>query len=232
VSKPEKLRRLRVEEIEPGLPVVMFGGPERRNALDTATCEDLREVFGALAFTPGDLPCIGLAGAGGQAFSAGGDLKERNGTTDEAWRLQHATFEESASYPEFLASCHQRRRRRLRWRMRACVVLRLHHGGDGELRAAGSHTRHDAGGGGTQNLPRAVGERRARQIILSGQPPIAERPTPGGMVNEVVEHAARARAGAHDRRQRADRRAAGEEGDPPRPAGRSCDRYRDRSVGL
>ena len=46
--------------------------------------------FGSLAFTSGDLRCVILTGAGDRAFSAGGDLKEREGMSDEAWRLQHA----------------------------------------------------------------------------------------------------------------------------------------------
>ena len=40
------------------------------------------------------------------------------------------------------------------------------------------------GGGGTQTLPRAVGERRAKELILTGKPFTAARPTLG-LVNEV-----------------------------------------------
>jgi len=90
------LRHLHVETPEPGLAIVKFNRPEVHNALNTATCEDLREVFGPLAFTPGDLRCVILTGAGDKAFSAGGDLKEREGMSDEAWRTQHAVIEESA----------------------------------------------------------------------------------------------------------------------------------------
>ena len=50
---PAGLRFLRGEEPEPGLWIVTFNRPEVRNALNTATCEDLRAVFGPLAFTPG-----------------------------------------------------------------------------------------------------------------------------------------------------------------------------------
>ena len=34
-----------------------------------------------------------LTGAGERAFCAGGDLKERNGMTDEQWQDQHLLFE-------------------------------------------------------------------------------------------------------------------------------------------
>ncbi|MEI6470971.1 MAG: enoyl-CoA hydratase-related protein, partial [Betaproteobacteria bacterium] len=45
------------------------------------------------------------------------------------------------------------------------------------------------GGGGTQNLPRAVGERRAKELILAAQPFTAEQAEQWGMVNGVVPFA-------------------------------------------
>src|SRR5919197_3286097 len=90
------LRHLTVDEPEPGLLVVTFNRPDVLNALNTAMSEDLRTVFGPLAFTPGDLRCVILTGAGDKAFSAGGDLKERQGMSDEAWRGEHIIFEQAA----------------------------------------------------------------------------------------------------------------------------------------
>jgi enoyl-CoA hydratase len=43
------------------------------------------------------------------------------------------------------------------------------------------------GGGGTQNLPRAIGERRAKEIILTGKPFSAEQAHAWGMVNQLCE---------------------------------------------
>jgi enoyl-CoA hydratase/carnithine racemase len=43
------------------------------------------------------------------------------------------------------------------------------------------------GAGGTQNLPRAVGERRAKELILSGKPFTAREAHEWGMVNAVYE---------------------------------------------
>ena len=43
------------------------------------------------------------------------------------------------------------------------------------------------GAGGTQNLPRAVGERRAKEIILTGRPFTAAEALEWGVVNRVVE---------------------------------------------
>jgi enoyl-CoA hydratase/carnithine racemase len=187
------LRRLRVEMAEPGLMIVRFDRPEVRNALDTATVEDLREVFGPLAFTPGDLRCVILTGTGEQAFCAGGDLKERNGMTDEAWRLQHAIIEESA-YAVLNCAIPV-----------IAAVNGVAFGGGCELALccdfilAASTARFALpevtrgimpGAGGTQNLPRAVGERRAKQLLLTGQPFSAVDAERWGMVNEVLEPAA------------------------------------------
>jgi enoyl-CoA hydratase/carnithine racemase len=45
------------------------------------------------------------------------------------------------------------------------------------------------GAGGTQNLPRAVGERRAKEIILTGRPFSAQEALEWGIVNRLVEPA-------------------------------------------
>jgi len=183
-------RRLQVEEPEPGLLVVQFNRPEVRNAIDTATMEDLRDLFGPLAFTPGGLRCIILTGAGDKAFSAGGDLKERQGMSDDAWRLQHAIAEESA-YAILNASVPV-----------IAAVNGAAFGGGCELAlccdfilaarsasfALPEVTRGIMpGGGGTQNLPRAIGERRAKELLLTGRTFSAEDAERWGMVNEVCE---------------------------------------------
>ena len=70
------------------------------------------------------------------------------------------------------------------------------------------------GGGGTQFLPRAVGERRAKEIILTGKPFSAQEALDWGIVNKLcapeklMEETLGDRAG--DLRQRADLGAAGQ----------------------
>jgi enoyl-CoA hydratase/carnithine racemase len=184
------LRHLRVEEAEGGLLIVTLNRPEVLNALNTATSEDIRTVFRPLAFTPGDLRCVVLTGAGEKAFSAGGDLKERDGMTDEAWRLQHAIIEEAA-YSIINSSVPV-----------IAAVNGIAFGGGCELALCcdfiyAARTARFAlpevtrgimpGAGATQNLPRAVGERRAKELILSGKPFSAELAYQWGMVNEVCE---------------------------------------------
>jgi enoyl-CoA hydratase len=189
---PAGLNTLRVEEPEPGLWIVTLDRPQVRNAIDTATCEDLRLVFGPLAFTPGDLRCVVLTGAGDQAFSAGGDLKERQGMTDDQWRLQHAIIEEGA-YAVLNSSVPV-----------IAAVNGAALGGGCELALccdfiyAATTARFALpevtrgimpGAGGTQTLPRALGERRAKELIMTGRPFSAQEAHDWGMVNAVCEPA-------------------------------------------
>ncbi|MCR0982619.1 enoyl-CoA hydratase-related protein [Roseomonas populi] len=190
MSAARSWRRLAVEEAEPGLLIVRFNRPEVRNAIDTATMEDLRELFGPLAFTPGGLRCIVLTGTGDKAFCAGGDLKERQGMSDEEWRLQHAIAEESA-YAVLNSSVPV-----------IAAVNGAAFGGGCELALCcdfiyAASTASFAlpevtrgimpGAGGTQNLPRAVGERRAKELLMTGRPFSAAEAERWGMVNEVCE---------------------------------------------
>jgi enoyl-CoA hydratase/carnithine racemase len=185
-----KFDTLRVERFDDGLMQVTLDRPDVRNALNTRMGEELRELFVPLTFTPGDLRCIVLTGAGDKAFCAGGDLKERNGMTETAWRAQHAIFEEAV------------------YAIMTCAVPVIGavngaaFGGGCEIALAcdfvyAARTARFAltettlgiipGCGGTQNLPRAVGGRRAKELILSGRPFSAEQAYEWGMVNQVLE---------------------------------------------
>lgn len=173
-----------------GIMVVTLDRPEVRNALNTRMGEELRSLFLPLRFTPGDLRCIIITGAGDKAFCAGGDLKQRDGMTDEGWRLQHAIFEE-AFYAVMDCSVPV-----------IAAVNGAAYAGGCELALCcdfiyASATARFAltevtigimpGGGGTQNLPRAVGERRAKELILTGTPFSAEQALSWNMVNTVTE---------------------------------------------
>ena len=74
--------------------VVTLDRPEVRNALNTQMGFDLRDLWVELYRDPGVIRCVVLTGRGDKALCAGGDLKERNGMTDEDWRRQHALFEQ------------------------------------------------------------------------------------------------------------------------------------------
>ncbi len=187
-----RLRTLAVERSDPQLMIVRFDRPEVYNALNTDASLDLRDLLGPLAFNPGELRCIILTGRGDKAFSAGGDLKERLDMTDEAWRAQHAIIEEAA-YSVLNCSVPI-----------IAAVNGIAMGGGCELALccdfllAAKNARFGLpevtrgimpGAGGTQNLARAVGERRAKQLALTGLPFTAAQALEWGMVNELVEQA-------------------------------------------
>jgi enoyl-CoA hydratase len=134
--------------------------------------------------------CIVITGSGDKAFCAGGDLKERQGMTEAAWQSQHAVFEEA--YYAIMSSL-------------VPVIAAVNgaaFGGGCELALAcdfvyASRTARFAltettlgimpGCGGTQNLPRAVGLRRAKELILSGKAFSADEAYDWGLVNELCE---------------------------------------------
>jgi enoyl-CoA hydratase len=189
---PNQPTTFRVEHSPEGFLTITLDRPETRNALNTQMGIELREVFVPLQFEPGEARCIIVTGAGDKAFCAGGDLKERDGMTDGEWRHQHAIFEE-AIYAVMNCTVPV-----------IAAVNGAAFGGGMELalacdfiyaakraRFAMSETSLGIipGCGGTQNLPRAVGERRAKEIILSAKPFSAEEAQRWGMVNEVCEDA-------------------------------------------
>jgi len=169
--------------------LVTLNRPNVSNALNTRMGLDLMEVFEQLAIDLEDLRVAIVTGQGDKAFCAGGDLKERNGMSDESWRAQHLIFE------------------RMVRAMMACPIPLLAavngaaYGGGCEIAAASdfvyaASTARFAltevtlgimpGAGGTQNLARAVGERRAKELILSGRPFTALEAEAWGLVNRVV----------------------------------------------
>ena len=171
---------------------VTLNRPEVSNALNTRMGLDLMEYFEQFSIDPEEARVVIITGHGDKAFCAGGDLKERNGMTDEAWRAQHLIFE------------------RMIRAMMACpiplvaAVNGAAYGGGCEIAAASDfvYAATNArfaltevtlgimpGAGGTQNLTRAVGERRAKELILSGLPFTAAEAEAWGLVNRVVEPA-------------------------------------------
>src|SRR5215204_1073312 len=86
---------LRVEDLGDGLLLATLNRPHVANAMNTQMGHDLLAFWDAVSAAPRQQRCIILTGAGDKAFCAGGDLKERNGMSDEAWRMQHAIFEEA-----------------------------------------------------------------------------------------------------------------------------------------
>ena len=178
-----------VERRDNNVLVVTLNRPEVANALNTQMGFDLMELFEGLSLDLEGLGAIVLTGEGTKAFCAGGDLKQRNGMTDEAWQVQHLVFE------------------RMLRAILACpipVIAAVNgaaYGGGCEMAVAADFVYAATNArfaltevtlgimpstGGTQNLPRAIGERRAKELILSGLPFLAEEAERWGLVNRVL----------------------------------------------
>src|SRR5205814_6274865 len=176
---------------------VTLNRPEQHNAMNTAMGEDLLAYFDALARDP-DARAVVFTGAGDKAFCAGGDLKERNGMTDEAWRAQHVIFEQAAS-------------RILKTPVPVIAAV------EGFALAGGCELAVLAdfivasetavfgvpettlgifpGIGGTQLLPRILGAPLAKELIFTGRRMKADEAKAAGLVNHLVARGgARAKA--------------------------------------
>jgi enoyl-CoA hydratase len=183
---------LRIESPGPHIAVVRLNRPEAANALNTQMGRELMVYFEAATLDPKDIRCIILTGVGDKAFCAGGDLKERNGMSDEAWQRQHVLFERMFRAITFCPIPI------------IAAVNGAAYGGGCEIAGccdfiyASNNARFALtevslgiipGGGGTQSLARAVGERRALELVLSAKPFTAVEASNWGLVNMVTEPA-------------------------------------------
>jgi enoyl-CoA hydratase len=171
--------------------LVMLNRPQVLNALDTQMGKDKLDLWTRLAAEPRELRCVVLTGAGERAFCAGADLKERDGMSEAVWGAQHEIFERA-----FMAL--------MELPLPVIAAVNGHaYGGGLEIalacdfiyaaksaRFALSETRLGLmpGGGGTQNLGRAAGERRAKELIFSAQAFDAEQGYEWGVVNRVCDN--------------------------------------------
>lgn len=181
---------LALEAPEPHVLVVRLNRPHVSNALNTQMGRDLYSVWSGLIAEPGDVRCVVFTAAGEKAFCGGGDLKERNGMTDDAWRRQHEIFERAyfalldVPVPVIAAVNGHAYGGGLETAL-ACDFIYV----DERARLALSETRLGImpGGGGTQNLARAVGERRAKELILRACPFSAAEALQWGVANRLCE---------------------------------------------
>lgn len=170
--------------------VVTLNRPEVLNALNTQMGKDKLDLWTRLAAEPGELRCVVLTGAGERAFCAGADLKERNGMSEAVWRAQHEIFERAfmalmeLPLPVIAAMNGQAYGGGLEIAL-ACDFIYAAQG----TRFALSEVSLGImpGGGGTQNLARAVGERRAKELILTARAFSAEEAHGWGLVNKLCD---------------------------------------------
>ena len=186
----------KVEEAKPPVKVVTKGNvavwtidrPERMNSLSRDLILELGKLARAAA-TDDSIRAIVITGAGDKAFCAGADLKERQGMSENDIRLQVELYRSELGALD---------------RSKKPVVAALNGvalGGGLELalmcdlRVAAPHAILGLpettlgiipGAGGTQRLPRIVGEARAKEMILLGRRLTAVDAFAWGLVNKIV----------------------------------------------
>jgi len=181
---------LKLERVEDHILVVTLNRPERANAMNTQMGLDLRDLWRDLYVDQEDIRCVVMTGSGEKAFCAGGDLKDRDGMTDEQWQHQHAIFEQAVLTmmdvpPPIIGA-----------------INGVAYGGGTEFvllcdfAYGASHARFALtevtlgimpGAAATQMLPRAVGIRRAKEFLMCGAPCSAEEALEWGILNKVCE---------------------------------------------
>jgi enoyl-CoA hydratase len=170
------------------IAVVTLNRPDALNAMNTLMIQELLNLFREQTHNEA-LRCGVITGRGTRAFSTGGDLKERNGMSNDQWRRQHQLIEEM-----FKAM----------WDFPIPIIAAV----EGFAFAGGCEIALGAdfivasataqfalkevtrgilpGGGGLQNLARSIGMRRAREMIYTGLAINAETAYAWGLVNRVV----------------------------------------------
>ena len=184
-----QLDTLLLDVSDPAVALVTLNRPEVRNALNTAMMTELRDLFQQLYIDSAQLRAVIVTGAGDKAFCAGGDLKQRNSMTDQQWQQQHAVLEQAV---EAIIACP------------IPVIAAVNGdcmGGGLEIALccdfiyASDNARFALpegklgimpGGCGTQNLTRAVGERRAKELIMTGRLFDVVRAKEWQLLNEIV----------------------------------------------
>jgi enoyl-CoA hydratase/carnithine racemase len=170
-----------------GVAVWTIARADRMNALSRATLR----AFGALvreAVANPSIRAIVLTGAGEKAFCAGADLKERQGMTDDDVRVQVELYRSELgpldrSPKPVIAAINGVA---LGGGLELALVC--------DLRVAAPHAILGLpettlgiipGAGGTQRLPRVVGEARAKEMILLARRLGAEEALAWGLVNRI-----------------------------------------------
>src|SRR2546422_2142404 len=168
------------------ISVLTINRPDKRNALNQATRDEIRQALDSLERSPESRVLV-ITGAGDKAFIAGADINEFEGRTA---LMQHdamkglRVFDAIEEFPKPVIAMING----------FCLGGGLETALACDIRIAADTARLGQpeinlgiipGGGGTQRLTRLVGEGKAMQIILTGEMIGAEEAYRLGLVNEV-----------------------------------------------
>jgi enoyl-CoA hydratase len=169
------------------ISVLTINRPDKRNALNRATCDEIHDALDTLQASA-DSRVLVVTGAGDKAFIAGADIAEFEGRTALTQRENmkgRRIFNAVEEFPkpviamingfclgggmELALACDLRI---------ACDTAKL---GQPEINLG-----IIPGGGGTQRLTRLIGEGKAMELILTGDLIDAAEAKTLGLVNDVV----------------------------------------------
>lgn len=182
------LKTIMTAKINDNILLVTLNRPDVRNAINIDMMHDLLHLWNELQMNSDKYRCVILTGTGDKAFCAGADLKARMDITIDVWRSQHAVLQQA------MIAMHD------------CPIPLIAavngaaFGGGLELTLAcdfayAADTAIFAqsevkvglmpGALGTQNLPRACGLRRAKELTFTGDTFTAQQAFEWGVINKV-----------------------------------------------
>ncbi len=168
--------------------IVTLRRPSRMNALSRATVLELGNVGRELA-SNSEVRAIILTGEGDKAFCAGADLKERAGMSEpevlEMLRLYRSELSwlDTSKVPVIAAINGVALGGGLELALMCDLRIAVAHA---ILGLPETSLGVIPGAGGTQRLPRIIGEARAKQLILLAERLTADQALEFGLVNRVV----------------------------------------------
>ena len=176
-------------EIDGAIAKLTINRPDKRNAVDNATVEEIDQVLAQVEQNP-EIRVLILTGAGDKAFVAGADIHELDkrdtlrGRSETRRRQEVYTRIEQLEIPSIAAINGWALGTGLELAMACTLRVASSKAGLGQPEVKLGIT---PGAGGTQRLPKLVGMGRAMEMILTGDPIKAEQALAIGLVNKVVE---------------------------------------------
>jgi enoyl-CoA hydratase len=190
VAEPAQL--VLVEYVSGGrVAIVTLNRPHADNAITTELAAELIEILETIAARASVRVAI-ITGAGGRAFSVGGDLRQRRAMTKEEWLRQRQVFD------RVLYTLRQLSRPII------AAVHGMAYGGGCEIAISTDFIISSddalfgqpeamvglsAGGGSPVFLPRLLPPGKAMQMLMTGEPITAREAHRLGMVNELYPKA-------------------------------------------
>jgi len=173
---------------------VTINRPGVYNAYRTQTLVEMREAFRDAMYDDG-IAVVVLTGAGDKAFCTGGDLTEYTGVFTQRPRDYWKYMSLFIEVHDVLRNLGKPTIARLNGivagggnEFNMCCDLAVA-ADDITIRQVGTRVGSVAAGGATQWLPLLVGDRRAREMLLTCEPITAQQALQWGLVNRVVPRA-------------------------------------------